>query len=175
MIPLIFLAATIIGAVVHLFVSKRPRTSERVIEVFLLYFLVVGMGVTGLFAASGHLFRPDEIAEEIGWPAGNPFQREVGLANLGIGVAGVLCAWLRGGFWAATTVTASIYLFGDGIGHIIEERQGDHAEYNAGPILYTDFIFAIVTTALMLLWSRATRWWRSDRRDVETTPELARA
>jgi hypothetical protein len=154
--PLITMALAIIGAIIHLFVSKQPRTRERVVQVFLLYFLVVDIGVTSLFAAYGHIFRADQIAEEIGWPAGNPFQHEVGFANLGFGIAGILCIWYRRGFWAATAIAVGVFLFADGIGHIREERAGDHAEYNAGPVLYTDFITPIVVWALLIIYHRMT-------------------
>jgi hypothetical protein len=156
MLPLVFMGLAIVGAIVHLFVSKQPRTRERVVQVFLLYFLVVDIGVFGVIGASGHIFRADEIAEEIGWPTGSPFQYEVGVANLGFGVTGILCIWYRRGFWAATAIAAGIFLFADGIGHIREERAGDYAEYNAGPVLYTDFITPIVVWALLIAYHRMT-------------------
>jgi hypothetical protein len=49
----------------------------------LLNVLVYLIGVNGIVGASGHLLYPDPVARSIGWPAGNPFQWEVGVADLG--------------------------------------------------------------------------------------------
>jgi len=156
MTPIIILALTIIGALIHLFISKQPRTSRRVVEVFLLYFLVIAFGLGSLFGAFGHIFYADQVAKDIGWPAGSPFQFEVGAANLGIGIAGILCIWFRRGFWASTAITAGTFYFLDGIGHIRETQAGDHAAYNAGATLYVDFIIPIVTWGLLLAYHRIT-------------------
>ena len=48
------------------------------------------IGINGIVAASGYLFFPKPVAASIGWAEGGPFQWEVGTANLGIGVAGVI-------------------------------------------------------------------------------------
>jgi hypothetical protein len=47
------------------------------------------VGVSGIIFATGHLFMPVPTAASIGWPTSR-FQWEVGLANLGYGVAGVM-------------------------------------------------------------------------------------
>lgn len=48
------------------------------------------IGINGIVAASGHLFFPKPVAASIGWAEGGPFQWEVGMANLGLGVAGMI-------------------------------------------------------------------------------------
>ena len=48
--------------------------------------LVFLVGVPGIVGFSGHVFNADQVAESIGWPKGNPFQYEVGIANLSYGV-----------------------------------------------------------------------------------------
>jgi Family of unknown function (DUF6790) len=37
------------------------------------------------------------VAESIGWPAGNPFQLEVGVANLAVGILGIVAMGRRDG------------------------------------------------------------------------------
>ena len=40
------------------------------------------------------------------------------MADLTVGVLGVLCIWLRGNFWLATAIANAVWLLGDAIGHI---------------------------------------------------------
>src|SRR3954453_7078522 len=40
-----------------------------------------------------HTVWADSTAVSIDWPTGNPFQTEVAVANLAIGVPGILCYW----------------------------------------------------------------------------------
>ncbi len=79
----------------------------------------------------------DEIARKIGWQPGSPFQFEVGLGDLSWGVCGVLCIWLRQGFWTATGIGSSVFLLGCAFGHIRQMiQEGNMAIYNAGPVLW---------------------------------------
>ena len=64
--------------------------SHRVLSRHLLNGLVYLIGVAGIIGATGHLFKADDVARSIGWPTGSPFQWEVGVADLGWGVLGVL-------------------------------------------------------------------------------------
>lgn len=72
-------------------VSKKKKTPERVTGLYLTYLIFFNIGLQGLLAASGHILMPNTIAEQIGWPTGSPFQFEIGIANLAVGVAGVMC------------------------------------------------------------------------------------
>ena len=59
---------------------------------FLDWILLLPIGVTGLWAALGHLVFPVRVASYIGWQP-SPFQFEVGMADLAIGV--VACIAFR--------------------------------------------------------------------------------
>ncbi len=61
----------------------------------------------------------DEAAKMIGWPAGNPFQFEVGLHDGAWGLLGFLCVFIGGGFWVATALGWSFFLLGAAYGHVI--------------------------------------------------------
>lgn len=101
--------------------------------------LVYGVGVGGLIAAFGHTVLRDQVADSIGWPKGNPFQLEVGYANLGIGVAGVLCAWYAGRFWLAVIVMVSVFLVSAAAVHAVDMiRNHNFAPNNAGFIFWWD-------------------------------------
>jgi hypothetical protein len=90
-----FFVLSLIIAAIHLFRDKRQRTASRIAEVLLLWLLVINVGVGGVFGFIGHTVFADRAAASIGWPAGNPFQTEVGIANLAFGVVGILCYWFR--------------------------------------------------------------------------------
>src|SRR5215207_6591762 len=69
--------------------DKSSRSRERKIETFLLYLFGIGVAGGGIGGFFGHFFISDSVAESIGWPTGNPFQLEVGFANLAIGILGI--------------------------------------------------------------------------------------
>jgi hypothetical protein len=79
----------VIIAVGHLGLDRRSRSRERRLEVFLLYLFGVGVAGSGIGGFFGHVFISDSVAESIGWPTGNPFQLEVGFANLAVGILGI--------------------------------------------------------------------------------------
>jgi hypothetical protein len=115
MVSLVFLILGLVVGAVHIFLDKQPRTRVRVAQIFLLWFLVIIVGVTGVFAFIGHTVFADATAQSIGWPVGNPFQSEVAVANLAVGILGILCYWMRGDFWIATVIGFSVWWLGDAV------------------------------------------------------------
>ncbi|WP_454684397.1 DUF6790 family protein [Ancylobacter moscoviensis] len=155
--PLLSWLAAIVAAILVLLRGPRPITFGAVVDQLLRYILLFPVGVMGLWAFLGHVFFAEQAAASIGW-APSPFQFEVGMANLGIGLAGVIGAFLRSpGFRAAVGVVAFGFLGGAGVGHLVQIAEaGNMAAGNAGPILYTDFINPLAVFGLLLL-QRLTR------------------
>jgi len=115
----------------------------------LLWLLVIKVGLGGLWAFMGHFFTPDDVARHIGWPAGNPFQREVAFTNLAIGLCGLLCFFFRDGFWLATIVFTSVFLLGAFSVHVTDIKQsGNRHPGNAGPVFFADIIVPIALWGL---------------------------
>jgi len=126
----------VIASIIHLLVSKTPRSRRRVVEILLLYQMVFVVAVGGTIAFYGHVFIPDQIAKSIGWPTGSPFQYEVGMADGAFGFLGWICIFRRGLFWWATGLSFSFFMIGDGVGHIIRLIQDhDFAPNNAGMVV----------------------------------------
>ncbi|MDF2999535.1 MAG: hypothetical protein K0R27_5172 [Xanthobacteraceae bacterium] len=150
--PLLAWLAAVLVAVVMLVRGPRPITFRRIVGQLLRYILLFPVGIMGLWGFMGHVFFADQAAASIGW-APSPFQFEVGMANLGIGLAGVIGAFVPSpGFRAAVGVVMLGFLGGAGIGHLVQISQtGDMAAGNAGPILYTDFITPLAVLGLLLL------------------------
>ena len=119
----------------------------------LLNGLIYLIGVAGLIGASGHLLKADDVARSIGWAPRSPFQWEVGVANLGLGVLGVTCASYGRGFWLATIIMASIYLLGAAAGHVREMVVNKNfAPGNAGAVFAADVIIPVFLIVLYLTY-----------------------
>ena len=153
MTTIIVILAALAVATVHLFVSKQPRTGRRAAELYLLYTLVVGVGVGGLFGAMGHLFAADKVAEQLGWATGSPFQTEVGLFDLAFGVLGVCCIWFRGQWWYAVTLGWAIFAVGAAGVHLREmSGSANNGSLNAGSVLPDLIVPAILVVLLIVRW-----------------------
>jgi hypothetical protein len=112
----------------------------------------------GLIGFLGHTFRAASTAASIGWPAHNPFQYEVAVANLAFGVLGISCAWVRGGFRAATAIGWSVFILGAACVHLHQIRLGQRfAPGNAGAMLYFDLIVPVLLLALIGVRERWAR------------------
>lgn len=102
----------------HLLLDRQADTTSRRIELVVIYLLAISVGATGLGGAFGHLFLSDLVAEGIGWPAGSPFQLEMGYANLLIGVLGLMSIGRRDGFRTAAIIATAILGFGATLVHL---------------------------------------------------------
>jgi hypothetical protein len=156
MIALAIAFLSVLLPVVHLFVSKVPRTKLRVVRILLLYALVLDVGVVGLpMGFIPHVFFADETAKMIGWPPGSPFQFEVGVHDGAWGVLGFLCIWIGGTFWLATGLGWSLFMLGATYGHIHQMvKHGNYAPYNFLTIFSDGFIAIWLLVLLFLYW----RW-----------------
>ena len=147
---------TLLVAILVLLISKirnKPLNRKKIVETFLLSFLVIGVGIGSIWAFIGHIFLSSTSCCSIGWAAGSPFELEVAFANLAIGVLGVLCYWIRGNFWTATVIVNSIFLLGDAYVHIVNMLQfANYAPGNAGSVLYMDIIGPAILIILLIMY-----------------------
>jgi hypothetical protein len=156
-LALLFVLSLIVAAI-HLIRDTHPRTPNRIAEIVLLWFLVLLVGVGGVFTFIAHPVYADTTAASIGWPAGNPFQTEVAVANLATGVLGILCHWFRDQFWLATVIAFSVWFLGDAVVHVHQIVVADNwAPNNAGPALYADIALPIILIALLVIARRRVR------------------
>ena len=154
MVAITIALLSVVLPLVHLYVSKVPRTRLRVIHILLLYALVLGVGVIGLpMGFVPHVFFADATARAIGWPTGSPFQFEVGVHDGAWGVLGFLCIWIGGRFWLATGLGWSLFMLGATYGHIRQTAlEGDYAPYNFLTIFSDGFIAVWLLALLWLYW-----------------------
>lgn len=135
-----------------------PWPPGLVADRLLRYLFLAPLGLMGLWAFLGHVFFAAEAARAIGW-APSPFQFEVGMANLGLGVAGVIAAFYGNwGFRLGVAVVAAGFLGGAAAGHVVQIVQtGNLAAGNAGPILYTDILTPLTLLVLLALTRHTAR------------------
>jgi hypothetical protein len=151
LVPILLWVAALAAAGIAVWRGPRPIARDFVIDRLLRYLLVFPLGLLGLWAFVGHVFFPAQSAASIGW-ADSPFQFEVGVANLGLGLASLYAAFK--GFEArlAASLAGAAFLMGAGIIHVTDiVTVGDLAPGNAGPILVTDFLTPVATLVLLYL------------------------
>ena len=162
MIFVILAAIGFVLALLHLAMQKWPWTRQRIAEVLLLYAFVFPIGLGGLVGFAGHTMRAAPVAASIGWPAGNPFQYEVAVANLAFGVLGLLCLRFRDGFWTATAIGWSVFMLGAAAVHSHQIHIGQpYAAGNAGAILHFNIAAPIYVLALLAVRNAANPIARS--------------
>src|SRR5215471_15104156 len=86
LVPILLWLAALACAAVAVWQGPLPIDRSFVIDRLLRYLFLFPLGLLGLWAFIGHVFFDGQSAASIGW-APSPFQYEVGVANLGLGLA----------------------------------------------------------------------------------------
>lgn len=134
---------------ISLVVAAARRGHGNASERFLSWILLLPIGVTGLWAGVAHVLFPRTAAAHIGWQT-SPFQFEVGMADLAIGVTACVAFWRDMPFKAAAVYAASIFLLGDAVGHVRQMvATGNFAPGNAGVPFYMDVICPLLAIAFL--------------------------
>jgi hypothetical protein len=131
----------------------------HVVRLLLLYLLVLGMGVGGLWGFVGHFLMSDAVAVSIGWRPGSPFQHELAFYHLGLGVLGVLALWIRDRLWLAVGLLSGIFLYGAGWVHLTDYlTRGNTSARNWGVgVLVGNVIVPTAVLVLLALHERHAR------------------
>ncbi|MCB2192738.1 MAG: hypothetical protein KQI62_14305 [Deltaproteobacteria bacterium] len=151
MIALLYLAVFIGGAWLSMSLAASPLSFDTGVNILVKWLLVAFPGLGGLLGAYAHTARADKTAAFIGWQAGSPFQFEVAMANLAMGVAGIMCLWMSHGFQAATGVIFSIFALGAARGHLDQQKKTDNkSPGNSGIFLWLNDIIAPAAILVLL-------------------------
>ncbi len=155
---LVTLVLLFVSSMVQVIYMRRPRNAANILGIFLQYAFIFVVATSGLIGFLGHTFRADEVAKQIGWPQGNPFQFEVAVANLAFGVLGLLTIWFSGNFWLATAIGYAVFMIGAGIGHVHQlVAADDRAAMNAGIIIFVaDLALPLILLILVVIHRRLT-------------------
>jgi hypothetical protein len=134
--------------------AAMSRGRDGAAERLLAWILMLPIGVTGLWAGISHVFFPAVAATHIGWQV-SPFQFEVGMADLAIGLTACIAFWRDLSFKAAAVCGASVFLLGDAIGHVREMMvAGNFAPGNAGLPFYMDVLCPTLAIILLIVAKR---------------------
>jgi len=109
-------ALAILFILIHLSLRLKHVSYAEIVYRWMALF---ALGLTGIYAFIMHVFFSDISAAAIGW-ATSPFQFEVGMADLAVGLLGVLSFRSHYSFRVATVIAAICILWGDAVGHIYQ-------------------------------------------------------
>lgn len=151
MIFFIFWLIGIILGIVTTIMNPTIRTVQAISTNLLFYQLVITLTLTGVQGFLGHVFKSDMVAEYIGWEKGSPFQKELGYAELGYGIAGVICIWMSREFWLATIIITSPLFIGAAIVHLKEMMKSKNFKPGNSIILLPDLIIPLSLIVLYFI------------------------
>lgn len=135
-------------------------TPVAMLRCVLLYLLVLGVGVSGIWGFIGHLFLSDEVARSIGWAPGSPFQHELAFYHLAMGTVGLLSLWIQDRFWIAAGLTPIVFALGAGLVHVSDFLvRSNAAPANWGwDVLVGNFLIPALLLALLIAYGRLGGW-----------------
>lgn len=121
---------------------------------------LLAVGFTGVFTFIMHAFFPETSAAAIGWST-SPFQYEVAIADLTVGVLGLVAFNASVGFRAATVVADIIWQWGDAIGHIHQMiTEHNFSSGNAGSWFWLDIIIPLILLITFIKMRSPTHLFR---------------
>jgi hypothetical protein len=151
MFPIIFFTIALLLALFKLSRLKK-RTTAQTIEVLLVYFMVSNIGIDALFGAYFQIFQAQQTAGMIGFTF-SPFEFEVAMANVGIGIAALLSIFWRGRYLLGPVIASTIFIYGAAYGHFVQAAKGNTAPYNGGIFLwFGDIIIPTIIVILAILY-----------------------
>jgi len=113
-------------------------------DIFLSRLMFFAVGLTGLWGFILNLFFQNIAAQYVGWSP-SPFQFEVAVANLGLGIAGICGVCASRDYRVATTIFTTCFLWGTAAGHIREMMTTHNfALGHAGMIFYNNLIVPLL-------------------------------
>jgi Family of unknown function (DUF6790) len=112
----LFFILPVLTALVHTAVAPRPLERGQVLEIWIGHVIFWGVGIGGLaaFVVLSFTTAADWVAEDVlRWSKGNPFQFTLAWSYLAIGISGLMCLWVKGGFRVATALISIIFGVGE--------------------------------------------------------------
>lgn len=149
-LPVILCAAAIACAALS---GGHGHGSRR----YLSWMLLLAVGIDGLWAGIFHVFFPAIASAQIGWEP-SPFEFEVGVADISLGVVAVVSFWRSLSFQSAVAGYAILFYVGVSIGHFVQAfGHGDYAADNFGLLLALTLARAVALGVLLIAaWNRAS-------------------
>ncbi|KAB2685875.1 DUF6790 family protein [Brucella pseudogrignonensis] len=136
---------TLIAFCVVLAIHKRDHTGTHQLS----WLLLLAVGIDGVWAGIFHVFFPAIASAQIGWLP-SPFETEIGIADLAMGVVAITAFWCSRGFKCAIALYAILFYIGTAMGHISQAlTAGDFAPDNIGPLLIATLLRTLLLIYLL--------------------------
>lgn len=130
-------------SIIFILFSRLHSNAPRY-EIMYKWTALFPLGMTAIYAFVMHAFFPVFSAASIGWQ-NSPFQYEVAMANLAIGVIALLSIRQSYGFKLATVIASACWLWGDATGHLYQIIAfHNFAVGNAGSWFYMDMLIPLL-------------------------------
>ncbi|KUL94828.1 hypothetical protein DK26_18405 [Bosea sp. WAO] len=146
--PLLFILAFVIASSV----KAPPSYCARLLNWLLL--LPIGFG--SLWSGAFHVFFPEIASRSIGWQP-SPFEYEVGVADMAMGITAMVSFWRPLAFKAAVILCLVLFYFGVAVNHVHDAFAGGNlAPNNFGALLAVTIAEIILLPLLYLQAKRET-------------------
>ena len=134
-------------------IKKRNLVSNS--ETYLSWLLLLSIGITSLWAGLYHTIWPETAAEFIGWHT-SPFQFEMGMSDIALGIVAIMSFWRSLEFKSAVVIWVAIEFAGLVYGHFYQlSTTGDHHAGNAGILLGLTIVHVLMLPLLLILAYRS--------------------
>lgn len=155
-----------IAAIACAALSRQPGHWSRR---YLAWILLLAVGVDSLWAGIFHVFFPAIASAQIGWQQ-SPFEFEVGVADISLGLIAVMSFWRSLAFQSAVAMYAILFYAGVSIGHFVQAfGHGDFSPDNFGALLALTIARAVALSILLkVVRSRAPNNEREGSIDART-------
>ncbi len=138
-----------------MFFSGEKFNYAELPALLLKYSLFFNVGCLFLAGFLGQLLYSHEIAASLGW-SWSQFQYELGFSELTLAILGLISPLFKKEFWAATIISAVIWLLG-GSGVHLYFLYGNEAVLNARFVIGWNIFIAIWLVGLYAYYNRATQ------------------
>ncbi|VVP67862.1 hypothetical protein PS918_00642 [Pseudomonas fluorescens] len=129
------------------------KTGHRA-EQYLSWLLLLSIGFTSLWAGLYHTLAPQTAAAFIGWQV-SPFQFEMGVSDIALGVVAMVAFWRSLAFKSAVVLWVVIEFVGLVYGHLQQILDaGNHAPGNAGILLGLTIVHVLLLPLLLFMARR---------------------
>lgn len=136
-----------------LVVAFLTRGFSSVPERYLAWLLLLSVGVDGIWVGIFHIFFPSIASAQIGWSP-SPFEFEIGIADLALGITAVIAFWCSLSFQSAVAVYAILFYVGVAIGHLYDAA----VHSNFSPNNFGLLLIITVARAILLSWLIHAAW-----------------
>ncbi|WP_347568908.1 DUF6790 family protein [Pantoea sp. MQR6] len=133
-----------------------PKTVSRA-ENLLSWLLLLSTGFTSLWAGLYHTVFPQTAAAFIGWQS-SPFQFEMGMSDIALGIVAVMSFWRTLEFKLAVVMFVTIEFAGLAYGHFHQiTSAGDYQAGNVGVLLGLTIVHVVLLPLLLILAAKDRR------------------